>query len=249
MRRVADTGLARTLSPTISMKPVNPNTAFNQLLRTTPEYRPLFIHLGIDPLRNPNQSLAEVCHAHQLEPRTVARLLSAFTKTVAPAAPMKLMLLSELCDHLEKPQHAYLHDELQKLDLMTRTAAKQKGEANPQLLIIREAFIALRAQLTAHLLAEAKDLFPMIRLLANGDNDERPTRSAVKFRLTRMEHEHNQIDEALAELGLLVANKSLELQFPAVTRTMAAAIARLEHTVHEQIYHENQVLFPRALAC
>jgi iron-sulfur cluster repair protein YtfE (RIC family) len=233
------------------MKPINLNTPLHQVLLTTPRCQPLLIELGINPHLDGDRSLEEVCHAHNLEPQTVARLLGALAKTIArvPTVAVKLMLLSDLCDHLEQPQQICLHDELKKLDRMTRTAAKQKGEANPQLLAIRDAFVAFRALLAAHLLAETTDIFPMIRRLAAGETQERPTRSALETRLNRMEHEHNQVDEALAELGMLVANKSLQLQFPVLTRNMEAAINRLAHTVHEQIYHENQVLFLRALAC
>jgi|GEM_PF-1247564 regulator of cell morphogenesis and NO signaling len=233
------------------MKPINLNTPLHQVLLTTPRCQPLLIELGINPHLDGDRSLEEVCHAHNLEPQTVARLLGALAKTIArvPTVAVKLMLLSDLCDHLEQPQQTCLHDELKKLDRMTRTAAKQKGEANPQLLAVRDAFVAFRAQLVAHLLSETKNIFPMIRRLAAEKAHERSTRSALETHLTRMEHEHNQVDEALAELELLVANKSLQLQFPALHQTMAAAINRLAHTVHEQIYHENQVLFPRALAC
>lgn len=234
------------------MNPILPNTPLARLLQAVPGCRPLLIQLGVDPDAGPDRSLAEVCRANDLDPPTVSRLLLAFAKTTIPpppAVPAQLMLLSELCDHLEQPRQAGLHDELGKLERMTRSAARQEGAANPQLLAIREAFVALRAQLVAHLLAEAENLFPMIRQLATGDTRDRPSRLALESRLARMEHEHDQVDEALAELGQLVADPTLTDRIPAVMQPIADALVRLEQTVHEQIYHENQVLFPRALAC
>lgn len=232
------------------MKLVDPNTSLEQHLRAHPEWAPLFSHLGIDLRCDRNWSLAEICQAHQLEPQSVARMLGAFAKQLlpTPAAATKLMLLPELCDYLEQSHHAQLHDEFDELDRMTLIAAKQKGEANPQLLIIRDAVASLRAQLNVHLCAEADDLFPLIRQLANDDHGEWPTRSELEFHVVRMEYEHNQLDEALAELSRLVANESLRLQFPSVARRLAAAIARFDHSVRALIYHENQELFPRALA-
>ena len=249
--------IAPGLAPPISvalplqMKPINSNTPLDQLLQAVPVCRSLLVQLGVNPELGLNRSVAEICREYDLDAPTVTRLLLALAKTMAPvpAAPANLMPLSELCDHLEQPQQACLYDELENLDLVTRAAASRDGEANPQFLAIREAFVAFRGQLSAHLLSETVNLFPLIRRLATGDPRERPTRLALESRVARMEREHNQVDEALAELGLLVANGSLQEKFPVVTQTMTAAVVRLERTVHEQIYHENQVLFPRALAC
>ena len=58
----------------------------------------------------------------------------------------------------------------------------------------------------------------------------------------------NAGDEALAELHALADDESLRRPAPVFMRTVSDAIVRLKHAVHEQIYKENQVLFPRALA-
>lgn len=70
----------------------------------------------------------------------------------------------------------------------------------------------------------------------------------MKSYLLRMKIEHNQADEALADLNALAGDEPLQRHSPVVLRTVSDAMVRLNHAVHEQIYKENQVLFPRAVA-
>jgi regulator of cell morphogenesis and NO signaling len=232
------------------MNLIDPNTPLDQFLFATPEQRRLFDDLGIDTCRDHNRSLAEVCRKHGLDSQTVARMLTALqgTPQQRQAVTLELMALTELCDHLEYTQNHYLLDELARLDKLTRTAAEQEGAETPQLLRIRETFVAFREQFTAHIREEADALFPLIRGLAIDENEALPVRPALKSRLARMENQHNQADEALAELHALAGDGSLRLPVSAGVRTVSDAIVRLEHAIHEQIYKENQVLFPRALA-
>jgi regulator of cell morphogenesis and NO signaling len=232
------------------MKPVDPNLPLGQRALTTPAHRQFLAHRGTDSRPGRDPTSAGVCRAHRWEPRTDAGTRDALPKSRAsePAAAVNAKTLSELCDHLEKPQLSRLRQQLKKLDRMTRTAAVSKGEANPQLLVIREAFVAFRTQLIRHLRLEEREIFPMIRHVATGDHRGRPTGAALEFELIRMEEEHHEFGEALAELGALMANKSLQLQFPIVTRRMTSAVAEFRHLVQDQIFHENEVLFPRALA-
>lgn len=228
------------------MSLIDPDMSLDQFLLAAPEQRRLFDNLGITTCRDQNKSLAEACQQHSLDAHTVARLLTALRETPPPrpVVSLELMALSELCDHLEQTQRDYLQDELAQFDQLTRTAAKQLGAENPQLLRIRETFVAFRQQFAAHLQGETEGLFPLIRQLAAGEIGRLPKRSALKFRLARMEDEHNQADETLAELRTLAGDDSV--RWPA-TRTVAEAVTRLDHAIQEQIYKENQVLFPRAL--
>jgi regulator of cell morphogenesis and NO signaling len=231
------------------MNLIDPNTPLDQFLLTAPEQRSLFGHLGVDFCHERNQSFAELCRRHALDWPTLGRLLTALQKTSPrPVAVLELMTLTELCDHVEHAQRFQLEEELTQLDQLTRTAAEQSGAEHPQLFRIRDAFVAFYGQFTIHLRDEAEEHFPLIRRLTTGKNGRLPTRSALKSRLARMEHEHNQADEALAALHALACDESSRLSVPSGVQVVADAIVRLEHTVHEQIYKENQVLLPRVLA-
>jgi regulator of cell morphogenesis and NO signaling len=230
------------------MNPNAPNPTLDEFLLAVPEQRRLFDNLGIDTRRDHNKSLAEVCQKHDLDLQTVARMLTALqgTPPQRQVVTLELMTLAELCDHLGHTQQDDLRDELARLDRLTRTAAQQEGAKTPQFLRIRETFVAFHEQFAAHLREEAEEVFPVIRRLTAGE--DRGLRSSLRFSLARMKGEHNQADEALAELRALAGDGSSQRSVPVAMRTVSKAIVRLEHAVHEQIYKENQVFFPRALA-
>jgi regulator of cell morphogenesis and NO signaling len=229
---------------------IDPNTPLEQFLSARPELMRLFDNLGINSRCDESQSLAEVCQQHALDLTTVARLLRALPGTNPPhqVVTLELMTLSELCDHLEHAQRVTIHDELTCLDRLTHAAVEELGEEHPQLLGIRATFVAFREKFAAHLREETEELFPLIRQLTTEGKGELTARSTLKSCLTRMESEHNQADEALAELRALAGDESVRRPVPVHMRTVSDAIVRLKHAVHEQIYKENQVLFPRALA-
>lgn len=232
------------------MHRIDPNMPLDQFLSARPELRRLFENLGINLRRDECQSLAEACRQHDLDLPTVARLITALPGTNSPrqVVTLELMTLSELCDHLEHAQRVSIQDELMCLDRLTHAAVEELGAEHPQLLGIRAAFVAFREKFAAHLRVETEELFPLIRQLTTGEKRQLPARSALKSCLTRMESEHNQADEALAELRALASDESVCRLAPVFMRTVSDAIARLNHAAHEQIYKENQVLFPRALA-
>ena len=229
------------------MNHIDLSTTLDEFLLASPEQGRVIGSLGLDWRCEGRRSLADICQTHGLEPRTFARMLAAFARARSQPPPvcLELMTLNDLCDHLEQSPRITLQDELARLDQLTRVAAEQYGAEHPQLLRTRETFVAFRERFTAHLHEEAEMLFPLIRRLTTGKKE---ARSALKSRLARMEHEHNQADEALAELHALAGEESLRRPVPAAVRTVSDAIVHLEHAVHEQIYKENQVLFPRALA-
>jgi len=223
------------------------STTLDEFLLASPEQYRIVGPLGLDSQRDGRRSLADICQIHGLEPRTFARMLAAFAcaKSQPPPVYLELMTLKDICDHLEQSSRVALQDELARLDQLTRVAAERYGAGHPQLLRIRKTLVAFRERFTAHLHEETENLFPLIRRLTTGKKE---ARSALKSRLARMEHEHNQADEALAELHALAGDGLLRPPVPAAVRTVSDAIVRLEQAIHEQIYKENQVLFRRALA-
>lgn len=195
--------------------------------------------------------MAETCQRHDLNWPTVARFLTALPGTILPCQgiALELMTLSELCDHLEHMHRVTIQDELTCLDQLTCTAVQELGAEHPQLLQIRATFVTFRETFAAHLREETEELFPMIRELTTGKQKRLVLPPALKSCLARMESEHNQADEALTELDALAEDKSLQRHAILVLRTACHdAIFRLKHAVHERIYEENQVLFPRTLA-
>lgn len=227
---------------------VEPNTTLRRLLLAAPEHRPVWERLGVNPARDGNRTLATLCRSRGLESRTVARILAALreARPPDPTACVELMTLAQLCDHLENTHHN-LHDELKRLDRVTKSLVKPSAAGNSKLLAIRRSFVAFQRRFKAHLRKESRQLFPAVRRWAASRNGTWRSLPLSKSPLAQLEWEHSQADEALAELRSLVAGIAPAASAQAAVQTVADLLAHLEHAVQEQIYKENHILFPRAL--
>lgn len=226
----------------------DPNMTLGELLLlAASEDKPILEYLGIDSKGEAGRTLAEICQSHGLESHTTIRMLAAIfnARQHAQAACVELMSLTELCDHLEDA-HRGLHDELKRLDRLTKAMAEEQAEQQPELRAIRNGFVVFQRWFKAHLRKESEYLFPILRRWNDSQND--PRRAHCEASLAQLEREHSQTDEALADLRGLMAGDSPSSSTQAALRTISGALVHLEHAVHEQIYVENRILFPRAEA-
>lgn len=231
------------------MTATGPDTTLGQIAHFAPEQRPLLRCLGIDPDRQPNQSLAEACRRHGLDWRTFARLLAALQGMESPSVTvLELLDLTTLCDHLEHAQCVRLRNGLGRLDQATDTAVEQAATKHPQLVEMRDRFTDFRDFLTAHLGEETEELFPLIRRMADGNVCTPSAPRALRIRMARLRNEHNQADETLARLRSLIDSLASRDPESAVIQAVGDGISRLEQALQEQIFGENQILFRRVSA-
>lgn len=157
-----------------------------------------------------------------------------------PAVASELMPLTDLCGWLESRQLQVLCGELSRLNRLIPAAVERDGASHPQLLKLQEAFAAFCEKFTAHLREEAKAVFPLIRRMENRAGGNSRARRSLQTHTARLEQQHFEADEAIAELRAL-AEKDCPPE-------LHKDLARFERSLHEQIYEENRVLYPRALA-
>lgn len=233
------------------MNRIDPNTSLDQFLLTAPELEPFFDRLGREVRRDgveATESLFEFCERQRLDWPTMRRVLTALQAPRRRQVPaLDLMTLGELCDHLEETQRSRLHAELERVEQLLRDAVAWPGTTQPQLQRFQQTFTKFRRRLVAHLRKEAGELFPLLRRCSTGINGERPTRSLLKTRLTRMEREHEQTDAMLAELREIAHAKGLGSSGSPAAGRIPEVLAGLDQALQEQLYFENLVLFPRAL--
>src|SRR5579884_1245542 len=106
------------------MKTVTSETPVGEIVRAMPASARIFEKLHIDYCCGGKKPLAEVCNAKNLDAATVIAMLSALD--AAPDGVRRdpdAMTLSELCDHIQETHHAYLQEELPRLDFLTRKVA------------------------------------------------------------------------------------------------------------------------------
>lgn len=231
------------------MSTLDPEQTVGDFVRQKPTRARVLESLKIDYCCGGKVSLARACEKRGLD---VATVLRAIDESDAQADTDRLvdvdaMGLAELADHIEATHHAYLRTELPRLDAMTEKVARVHGDKDERLFRMRDAFVALKAELEPHLLKEENVLFPIVRQLEASSGTPQFPCGSVGNPIRQMEHEHDQAGDALA-----ILSESTDAYTPPdwacnTYRAMLDSLAKLEADLHQHIHKENNVLFPKAL--
>lgn len=231
------------------MLTLDPEQTVGDFVRQKPTRARVFESLKIDYCCGGKISLARACTKRGIDVDEVLQAISrsdeqADTGTLVDVDSMGL---AELADHIVATHHAYLREELPRLDFMTEKVSRVHGDKDERLFRMRQAFVALKAELDPHMIKEEKVLFPIVRQLeASAERQEFPCGS-VANPIRQMEHEHDLAGDALA-----ILNESTDAYTPPdwacnTYRAMLDSLARLEADMHQHIHKENNVLFPKAI--
>ncbi|EMI43425.1 iron-sulfur cluster repair di-iron protein [Rhodopirellula sp. SWK7] len=227
----------------------DPDQTVGDFVRQRPARARVFESLKIDYCCGGKISLDRACEKRGIN---VDEVLEAISQTDAQADASMLvdvdtMKLTELADHIEATHHAYLREELPRLDFMTEKVSRVHGDKDERLFKMREAFVSLKAELEPHMMKEEKVLFPVVRQLEASNERNQNHCGSVANPIRQMEHEHDQASNALA-----ILNGSTDGYTPPewacnTYRAMLDSLSRLEADMHQHIHKENNVLFPKAI--
>lgn len=230
------------------MRNIAPETTIGEIVRELPATSRIFENLKIDYCCGGKKTLAEACRARGLDANTVVALLAALDQPANGApANADAMGLAELCDHIQQAHHAYLQEELPRLDFMTRKVAAVHGEHEPRLLELRQTFEIFNGEMTTHTREEDDIIFPAIRQLEAVKNGGPVAPPQLRTTLTRLEREHDSAGAALEQFRTLTDNFTPPDWACNTFRALYDGLAQLEKNMHQHVHKENNVLFPRAL--
>lgn len=224
------------------------NLTVGELVRAKPSRSRIFDRMGIDFCCGGKVSLARACEKRGLDvDSVVAQIAENDAQAITDnSVDADAMTLTELCDHIEASHHAYLKQELPRLDQMTEKVARVHGDKESRLLEIRKLFLELRAELEPHMFKEEKILFPMIRQLESSETLPEFHCGTVKNPIRQMDHEHDHAGDALAHIRS-AADDYVPPQWACNTyRAMLDGLHELERNMHQHVHKENNVLFPKA---
>jgi len=229
------------------MLTLDPQTTVGQLVREHPARSRVFEQHKIDYCCGGKVPLAEACEKRGVDAEQILAELRQTDEAANPLVDADAMGLTELADHIEQTHHAYLREELPRLDFMTRKVAAVHGDGEPRLHEIREVFVAFKEELTSHMMKEEQVLFPMIRRIERADGPVEFHCGSLANPIRMMEHEHDQAGDALAKFRDLTDDFTPPDWACNTFRAMYAAFADLEPNMHQHVHKENNVLFPKAL--
>jgi len=215
-----------------------------------------FEKLGIDYCCGGSRSLSDACaHAHVPLEQAVTELGQGVDlKPGAKSAEQEVAngTLAQLAEHIVGTHHAYVKQELPRLQQLLKKVVSVHGAARAELAKIQQVFQGLSAELSSHTMKEEHILFPYIVALenavSNGRPKPRPAFGTVSNPVHMMELEHDSAGAALKEISTLSSNYEPPEGACFSYRTLYAALKEFETDLHQHIHLENNILFPRAIA-
>jgi regulator of cell morphogenesis and NO signaling len=225
------------------------NDTVGTIVRDRPSLSRLFEEVKVDYCCGGKKTLAEACQAAGIDPQAFLLKLEDYaTNDTISEVNFAELSLTELADRIERIHHAYLHNELPRLEKMVTKVAKVHGAKEPRLNQIKDLFLALSAELTTHLFKEEQILFPMIRQLEATATLPMFHCGTVGNPVRQMEFEHDNAGLILAQLRELTDDYTPPEWACNTYRALLDALLTFEQDLHQHIHKENNILFPRAVA-
>lgn len=209
----------------------------------------VFEQFGIDYCCGGKQTLEEACRTKGYDPQCVIDALASATDVPldSPSIDAVTMTLTDLADYIEHTHHRYVREELPRLKTIAEKVANVHGEKDPRLHAVHETFLALKQELTMHMIKEEGILFPMIRQLEAGTAPSSFHCGSIANPMNQMELEHEHAGSALARLHVLTDDYTAPDWACNTYRVLMHGLMRFEQDLHQHIHKENNILFPRAL--
>jgi regulator of cell morphogenesis and NO signaling len=231
------------------MSTIQVQDTVGEVLARHPALVRLFEAARIDYCCGGKKTLADICQEKGLDPKVLVATLeeAASANGGEPVVDAVAMSLTELADHIEETHHAYLRDELPRLDMLTERVVSAHGADDIRLREVRKTLLALAGELTRHMMKEEQVLFPMIRQLEASDALPAFHCGSIANPIRQMELEHHNAGAALERRRTLTDEYTPPTWACNTYRAMLDVLAHLERDMHQHVHQEDNVLFPRAV--
>jgi regulator of cell morphogenesis and NO signaling len=160
--------------------------------------------------------------------------------------------LTDLADHIVSRHHAFMREQLPRIDgLLEKVAAAHAERHGAMLERLAGTFAGLRQEIEMHLLKEEQVLFPYIRAMdayEPGSGDA-PSIHCITVRnpVAQMEREHEDAGHALERMREITGDYALPSDACEAFRALYDGLQALEADLHQHIHLENNILFPGAV--
>jgi regulator of cell morphogenesis and NO signaling len=234
---------------------LNATQTVRQLATEVPNATRIFEKFGIDYCCGGGKSLEAACAQANLP---LNEVLQSLQQGTAPAAGVGNLpdfnqaSLSELVAHIVNTHHAYVKQEIPRLQKLLAKVVSVHGQNHPELFDMQHVFGGLAAELTSHMMKEEMVLFPYVNSLEQAVDSGRPSPRSpfgtVANPVQMMEMEHESAGNALKQLRNLSSDYTPPQDACFSYNTLFSALGEFETDLHQHIHLENNILFPRAIA-
>jgi regulator of cell morphogenesis and NO signaling len=221
-----------------------PDRTVGEIVAENPSQARVFQAFGIDFCCQGGRTLREACMLKDIGLEWVIEQLEASAAgKISPESNPALLAPVELIRHVVDTHHAYLRQELPRLQAMAERVAKVHGGHTPTLIEVFHTYCGMADELAGHMRKEEEILFPAIQALSAGGPSVLPLDGPVSCML----QEHDDAGAALARMRELTNGFTPPPEACNTYRALFAGLAELEEDLHRHIHLENSVLFPQAI--
>lgn len=214
----------------------------------TPRAREVFETFGIDYACEGERSLADVARGEGLDPELLVARLRRVAQEDKTQSWNELPL-ADLVRHLTNQHHRFVREELALISFQLFELCAAPARPAADLQSLRSAVIRMSDILLPHLREEEDNVFRVIEALeASWHTGEAPIDGELRARIGHMVTEHGTISAQLRTIRELRTRLEAGNETPQAPRVFLQSVAKLEAHLHEYMFLENCILFPRAVA-
>lgn len=215
----------------------------------------IFEKTGIDYCCGGEKSLQEACKGAHV---TVEEILQSIENARASESPQNQptdwnkVSLSSLIQYIVEKHHDYCRQEQERLGTLLGKVVQVHGASHPELNRIQLLFTRMTKDLALHLMKEENTLFPMILEMESAvlrkKSLPRPSFGTIENPVSMMILEHDESGKALKEMHSLSHGYEPPEDACNSYRSLYQGLKEFEQDMHQHIYVENYVLFPRTVS-
>lgn len=210
----------------------------------------IFEVLGLDYACAGNRSLDDAAHAEGIAPEVVIASLRRL-RSVEQAESWSDRPLADLTHHLVGQHHRFVREELARIAIRLAELCGSSGVVPPDLMSLRAAFARLTEMVLPHLHREEESVFRALEALEKTWQSNQPltgTQHDLIATLRQIAEEHGAIAAQLRTMRELRFRLADSNDLPPLCTFILEDLAALEAQLHEYMFLENCILFPRAAA-
>ncbi len=237
---------------TITPVKANATSALRDIVGADFRAAGVFEKHGLDFCCQGAKSIEAACEAKGIDVDAILRELAQATASPDPGQPKYGEWDADaLVAHIVDTHHSYVRNAIPIIIAHVDKVAMVHGPNHPEAITVRDIFHKVADELWRHMQKEEMVLFPYITALAVAKRYSNPAPKApfgtVRNPIAMMLQEHDAAGEDLARIREITKNYEPPADACTTYRVSYQELAAFEADLHQHVYLENSVLFPKAV--
>lgn len=230
---------------------VDSSRPVKQIVAAMPWSARIFEEFGIDFCCEGNLSVEEACRRAGLSLDEIIRKLDE-VRSADHATEWDTASLSALMRHIVEKHHTFCRQELTRLGALFAEALRAQARECPEIAKLQKCFAKMSSELLMHLGKEEQTLFPMIEKMEQAAACQqtlpRLPFGTIQNPIGMMVFEHDETGVDLTQMRELSMGFKMPPDADRSLQALYEGLKAFEIDMHEHVFLENYVLFPRTAA-